>query len=179
MPFRVFNEWLFDGRKDTPIPRLKTDDTGKVITPDILKYNSPITHTFVISMFLKHGPLNFYLNKYFNDFNLRSLEKEELFFFIKKCVQDFKIQRSSIMFYPRRAKMILYDKLRERMPLLKNDDLLLLSELIERSDNKEAIYNSLGLERPQKIKINKEKKITTETISLKNFLSQHFSTMEV
>jgi len=47
MPFRTYNNWLFDGQRNSPIP--KTDKL------DILKYNSPITHTFVISMFLRNG----------------------------------------------------------------------------------------------------------------------------
>ena len=80
MPFKTFNTWLFDGNQSSPIPK------------DILKYNSPISHTYVISLFLKNGTLNNYLDKYFNDLNLRYLTKEELFRFIKKCVLDFKIK---------------------------------------------------------------------------------------
>jgi len=44
-PFKVFNDWLFDGSKMTPIPKA----TEKI---DILKYNSPITHTFALQYFI-------------------------------------------------------------------------------------------------------------------------------
>ena len=152
MPFRTFNSWLFDGQKDSPIPKPKTDDDGKVIVPDILKYNSPITHTFVTAMFLKHGPLNFYLNEYFNDINLRYLSREELFKFVKKCVQDFRIQKSQITFYPRRPRVMLYEKLREKLALYKNDDIELICDVVEKSDNRDAIYDSLGLDKPKKTK---------------------------
>lgn len=175
MPFKTFNSWLFDGQSDSPIPRPKKDEQGKQIVPDILKYNSPITHTFVTAMFLKHGPLNFYLNQFFNDINLRYLSREELFKFIKKCVQDFRIQKSQITFYPRRPRVILYEKLREKLALFKNDDINLLCDLIERSDNRDAIFDSLGLEKPKKTKLKKAKKIKTKKVSADTFLKDHFS----
>ena len=179
MPFRTFNNWLFDGSRTSPIPKPKVDDNGKVIVPDILKYNSPITHTFVISMFLKHGPLNYYLNKYMNDISLRYLSREELFLFIKKCVLDFRIQKSQITFYPRQPKVLLYEKLREKISLLKNDDIYLLCDIIEKSNNKPSIYDSLGLDKPKKIKLRKTKKKTEKKISLDNFLNDHFSTINM
>ena len=123
MPFRTFNNWLFDGIKDSPIPKPKNG-------VDILKYNSPITHTFLVAMFLRNGYLNSYLNKYFNDINLRYLSKEELFKFIKKCVIDFRIKKRDIVYYPRRTKQILYEKLREKIPTLKNDDILMEKTLL-------------------------------------------------
>ena len=179
MPYKTFNNWLFDGKNDTPIPKPKTDDSGKILIPDILKYNSPITQTFVIEMFLKNPLLNHYLNRYFNNINLRYLNREELFLFIKKCVQDFKIQKSQIMFYPRQPSIFLYEKLRERMALLKNDDIYLLCDIIDKSNEKEAIYNSLGVKSHQKSKLKTEKKIIKEKISCGDFLEQHFSTIEV
>ena len=179
MPFKTFNNWLFDGQKNTPIPKPKTNDDGKVIVPDILKYNSPITHTFVLAMFLKHGPLNQYLNEYFNNMNVRYLSREELFIFIKKCVQQFKIQKSQITFYPRQQRVILYEKLREKMAILKNDDVYLLCDLVEKSDNKDAIFDSLGLDKPKKTKLKKAKKLKSEKITLKTFLNDHFSTIKL
>ena len=179
MPFRTFNSWLFDGQKDSPIPKPKTDDDGKVIVPDILKYNSPITHTFVTAMFLKHGPLNFYLNEYFNDINLRYLSREELFKFIKKCVQDFRIQKSQITFYPRRPRVMLYEKLREKLALYKNDDIELICDVVEKSDNRDAIYDSLGLDKPKKTKLKKEKKMKAKKVSVDTFLNDHFSIIDV
>lgn len=174
MPFRTFNYWLFDGQRNSPIPKPK----NKV---DILKYNSPITHTFLVSMFLRNGHLNSYLNKYFNDINLRYLSKEELFKFIKKCVIDFKIKKRDIVYYPRRARQILYEALREKISTFKNDDILLLCEMIEKSGNKNAVFESLNLEKPKKksIKMKKSKKDETKKILLKDFLDEHFSIIEI
>lgn len=179
MPFRTFNTWLFDGRSDTPIPKGKVDENGKVLIPDITKYNSPITHTFCTAMFLKNGPLNHYLNKYFNDINLRYLTREELFVFIKKCVQQFRIQKSQITFYPRQPRVMLYEKLREKTPWLKNDDVSLLCDIVERSPNREAVYDSLGLDKPKKSKLKKAKKLKAKKVSVDTFLNDHFSTIDI
>jgi len=179
MPYRTFNNWLFDGRPNSPIPKPKMDENKKTIIPDILKYNSPIRNTYVIGLFLKNPSLNFYLNSYFNNINLWYLSREELFKFIKKCVIDFRVKKNNLMFYKYQKRKILYDKLRDKQPILKNDDLLLLCDIIENSSNKKSIYDSLNLEMPKKTKIKKTKQIKTKKISLKNFLEKHFFIKEI
>lgn len=169
MPFKTFNSWLFDGNLKTPIPQ------------DLLKYNSPVTHTFVLALFLKIGPLNHYLDQYFNDINVRYLDKEDLFKFVKKCVIDFKVKKYNIMFYKRKQRNVLYEKLRDRIPYLKNNDLYLLCDVIEQSDEKNSIYETLGIEKQKKKKLKKTKtrKEKDKKISLNNFLSENFSIAEV
>lgn len=174
MPFKTFNNWLFDGSSESPIPKA----TEKV---DILKYNSPITHTFALQLFMRNGSLNHYLDQYFNDINVRYLSKEELFLFLKKCVLDFKISRRDVVFYPYKAKNKLYDILRDKIPELKNYDISLLCEIIERSDDKDQIYHTLGLEKPpkkEKLKIGKKKVEKKGKIPLNEFLDKHFSIIE-
>ena len=171
MPFKTFNSWLFDGNIKTPIPKEKNG-------VDILKYNSPITHTFVISLFLRNAKLNHYLNSYFNNMNLRYLEKEELFFFVKKCVIDFRVKKRDIVYYPRKARNQLYEKLREKIVILKNGDVSLLCDVINKSEDKDTIYESLGIDKPKKQKL-RSKKIKKKKITLKQFLKEHFSTIKI
>ncbi len=169
MPFKTFNNWLFDGQRNSPLPKA----TEKV---DILKYNSPITHTFALQMFMKHGPLNHYLNKYFNNINLRYLTKEELFIFLKKCVLDFRATKRDTVFYPYKQKNKLFDVLRLKFPELKKYDISLLCDIIEESKDKEAIYHALNLSVPkkQKVKIGKKKTKKKNKVPLKEFLREHF-----
>ena len=173
-PYQIFNSWLFDGSIDTPLP--KPHDGI-----DLLKYSSPITHTFVLQMFMRHARLNKYLDEYFNNIGLRYLPKDELFLFIKKCIIDFRVLKRDTVFYPYRQKNKLFDALRNKLPELKNNDLTLLCDIIEKMDNKDSIYETLGLEKPpkkQKIKISKNKEVSSEKISLKELLEKHFSTIE-
>jgi len=109
MPFRTFNNWLFDRNKLSPIPPPRDG-------VDILKYNSPITNTFILSLFLRNGNLNHYLNEYFNNMGLRYIPKDELFKFIKKCVFDFKVTRRDTVFYKFRRYDKMYSILRDKFP---------------------------------------------------------------
>ena len=163
------------------IPKPRTTDDGSVIVPDILKYNSPITHTYIISMFLKVGTLNAYLNKYFNNINLRYLDKEELFYFVKKCVVDFRVSRRSMVWKKYTNKTTLFNALRKKIPILKNDDIDLLSDIIEKSEDKDQIYVSLNLDKPVKKKLkSKKKKIKKgRKISLQDYLKENFSVMNL
>jgi hypothetical protein len=173
-PYQIFNNWLFDGSRSTPVPPAKNG-------VDILKYNSPITHTFALQMFMRHGPLNHYLNKYFNNINLRYLEKEDLFLFLKKCVLDFRVMKRDTVFYPYKPKNKLFDKLRVKIPELKNNDVELLTEIIEKSKDRDLIYDTLGLKKPpkkKKVKIGKKKIDKKGKISLNDFMEKHFSIME-
>jgi len=171
MPFKTFHGWLFDGSKTSPLPKA----TEKV---DILKYNSPITHTYVISMFPKHGALNYYLNTYFNNINVRYLEKEELFKFIKKCVLDFRVKRSDVTYFPYKRTTKLFNKLREKFPEFKNNEINDICKMIDSSKDKTKIYESLNLEKPKKMKLGK-KKTQKGKISLKQFLDRNFSILNV
>ena len=169
MPFRTFNNWLFDRNKLSPIPPPRDG-------VDILKYNSPITNTFILSLFLRNGNLNHYLNEYFNNMGLRYIPKDELFKFIKKCVFDFKVTRRDTVFYKFRRYDKMYSILRDKFPQFKNNDITLLCEVIERSDDKDAIYQSLGFDLPKKKKLKTGKKgPQKKKISLKEFMARHFS----
>ena len=177
MPYKTFNSWLFDGDKNSPIPKPTFTKEGKVLIPDILKYNSPITHVFALQLFMRHGQLNYYLNNYFNDINVRYLNREELFLFLKKCVIDFKVHKRDMVFYPWRSKTKLFNILTKKLPELKGYDVSLLCDIIEKSPDKSSIYNALNLEIPKKkkMKVGKNKTKAKKKVSLKEFVEEHFS----
>ena len=172
-PYTVFSNWLFDGSRSSPIPKA----TEKI---DLLKYNSPITPTYLISMFVKNGPLNHYLDKHFNNIGLRYLDKEELFKFIKKCVLDFRVRRSDIGYFRYHHQTKLFNILREKLPTLKNNDISLLCNIIDKNEDKGTIYQTLGLEVIKKKKVKRgTKKIKKRNISLDEFLKENFSIIEM
>lgn len=171
-PYTVFSNWLFDGSRNSPIPKA----TEKI---DLLKYDSPITPTYIISMFIKNGPLNHYLDKYFNNMGLRYLDKEELFKFIKKCVLDFRIRKSDMGYFKYNYQTKLFNSLREKLSTLKNNDISLLCNIINKSEDKEIVYQTLGIEVIKKRKIKRgTKKIRKKSISLNEFLKENFSIIE-
>jgi hypothetical protein len=178
MPFKTYYNWLFDGNKDSPIPAPRTDDNGKVIVPDILKYNSPITNQYVISVFLKNLHLNKYLDQYFNNSNIYALPREELLYFIKQCVLEFRVGRYDTVYYKRNYPDKLYVELEKRYPQLKSFEIDFLCQKIKTSKDRDHMYHSLGLELPKKQKIKTKKKKVIKK-SLKDFMAENFSMIEI
>jgi len=166
--YKIFMNWLFDDNyhnSEIPNPEL------------LLKYNSPITHTYLISLFVKCGKLNHYLDEYMNNINLRYINKKELMFYIKKCIIENKIKKYQINYFIYKRRDKLFNTLKERIPYLKNEDISLLCEQIDRSDEKESIYQTFGIVIPKKQKIKKIKKKVN--ISLKDFIKNNFSIVTV
>ena len=169
--YSKFFDWLFDGNRKSPIP---------VGEPDILKYNSPITETFVIKMFIRLPKLNHYLNDQYNNMGLRYLDKEDLFKFIKQCVFDFKVKRNDIHYFPYKPTIALTEKLKKKLPLLKGYEVSYLSKVVEASPDKDKVYSALGLEKPKKQKLRKKtKKKKIIKISLEDFLRENFKVVDI
>jgi hypothetical protein len=136
---------------------------------------------YAINIFLSVGKLNYYLNQQFNNVGLWYLDREELFKFIKKCVKDFKVQRNQLSYipYPKRKDKI-WNEIRSKFPTIKNYEVTLLCNLIEKNPEKEAIYTALGIEKSEKKKTKKEgKKEEKKNISLKELIEKNFSLMDV
>jgi len=161
-PYTLFWDWCFDKKPDSSIP-----------SPEVLlKYNSPITVPFLLKSFLNNIKLNHYLNTHMNHIGLYSIEKEELYKFIKKCIQDFKIQRREIHYSPYKTRDQLTEKLTKKFPVFKPYDVELLATLVQKDEMRSSIYRALGMDKPQKQKLKKRKK--KKKAPLKIFLAEHF-----
>lgn len=172
--YKTWNEWVFDGNLKSKIP------SGENI-PDLLSYKSPINNQYMINMFLNQGKLNHFLNEYFNNISLYYLDREEFMHFIKKCIIDFKIQKRNLPFIPRTKNTKLFEALRKKVNILKKYDISLLCDIIDKSDMKDDVYYSLGLEKPETIKKQKglKKKAKKEKETIDDFIKNNFKTMEV
>lgn len=167
--YKLFFSWLFDQNRDSPIPKPE----------ELLKYNSPITSTYVVGLFVNNASLNHYLNTYLNNIGLRYLDKAELFKFIKKCVIDFKVTKRDIPFRPYKHQTKLFKTLRKKISIMKNNDITLLCSLVDKAPDKDQIYNSLNMEKPKKLKLNSNKKKINKKMSAKEFLEKYFSVVEM
>jgi len=181
--FKAFTSWLFDGELNSQL--LKKEE--------ILKYNSPITHQFIICSFMQVPKFNHYLNEEFNNYDLFKLDKMELLRFMKKAV--IKLRLSFNQHYTwRKTKYItttkLFNKLWEKYPYLKPYEITMLCDMIENmeKEDKEKMYASFGIDKPKEVKLkrrskkskkkNTNKKIehnidnnSVDSLSLKQFLS--------
>lgn len=180
MPYKQFLDWAFSSDQKLPLPKPIIDENGKEKI-NILKYNSPINVNYLLPLFILNGPLNLFLNTWLNNSSTYYIEKEELLLFIKKCIKDYKIQRNSIPYINRSKKDTkLYTVLRKRIPTLKNYDVDLLCDLIDRNEEeKSLIYHSLNLEKPEKVKQKKlsDRSEVKET-NVKKYLEKNFSLLK-
>ncbi|MFW6242775.1 MAG: hypothetical protein ACOC2W_01315 [bacterium] len=178
MPWKTFNNYLFDGKYHTEPPE------------EITKSSSPISNLYCISLFMKCGKLNHYLNKYLNNYGVFYIPKDEMFKFIKKCIRDFKISKKDIWYFSKKQKKTdLYDVLSERHPLLKEYEIYHLCDIINKSKNKNEILQGLGLKSDvKKSKVNKKDKKNKQEkknnkkdddTNINNFITKNFVIMEV
>lgn len=166
-PYQLFWNWCFDNKPDSPVPNPEV----------LLKYNSPINSTFLLKSFVRHAKLNHYLNIYLNNIGIYYIEREELFYFIKQCIKDFKVKRKEIHYSSYRTRDVLFEKLNIKLPYLKNYDIELLSGIIQRSSDRDSIYSALGLEKPKKQKL--KKRVQQKKITLRSFLQTNFKKVKV
>ena len=159
--FNQFLTWLFDG-KNSEIPE------------ELLSYKSPITHTYVISLFTKIGPLNHFLNEYFNNVGVYYLNKKDLFNYIKECVQNFRITNRQIRYAWFGRKSNLHQALAKRHLGLKEYEISTLCKIVDNLEDRNLIYSSLGLAKPKITKLKSTKFSKPETIPIKSFISKNF-----
>ena len=160
MPWKTLNNWFFDGDRKSPIPEI------------LISKNFKISNSYLMSMFVKNGALNHYLNEYMNNIWIHSIKKDELLLFLKKCIFDYRINKTQLYYKKRLTKDKLFDVLREKIHTLKNDDIDLLCNIINKSDKRHEIYCYLDIEIP-KVKKNKKKPINKK-VSLNKFIKDNF-----
>jgi len=163
MPWQSMNKWMFDGQKYSPVPDI------------LLKPKCPVTNYSLLVMFMRHGELTHFLNKYMNNNYMFSIPLEEMLIFIKKCVFEYRLTRNHMYYSKRLMADKMFDILRDKYPTYKNTDLVLLRDLINEAPDRLEIYHALGLETP---KITKTKKKKIKKISQNIYLNKFYSMVD-
>jgi len=165
-PYRILSNWLNDGSRLTQFPQELIDD--KSIGQNFLLY------------FFQQSPYGLVISKLFNNFGLYLLDRVEVFKFIKDSVLLSGYRQKYIERGEKRSEK--FEKLLKlKFHFLKNYELSLLVGFIDKSDEKESIYQMFGIYDVKKKKVTKadlkkledfnesEKKKITEKSILGNF----------
>jgi len=149
-PYTLLNRWLYDGSRSTQVPE------------DVLKDKS-VSQLYLL-YFFQASPFILYISKHFNNYGLFQMDREDVFKFIKECVlltgyRPPFVQRLK----PPKSKFV--DCLRLKYPFLKDEELWMLVDIIDKSDEKDNIYEMFGLYTPKKKKLTKveQKKLQEES----------------
>lgn len=153
-PWTLLNRWYQDGSSKSPIP------------PEVLQ--AKIVGGQTILYFFMNSEYSPFINKIFNNWDTFQLPQEDVLQFIKTSIQ---LSGYSDKFFKRfkEQRSQLHARLRQKYPLLKNDDLNLLCDIVDQRDDKDVIYETLGLKKPTKSKVSKSKKTTKKENALEGF----------
>lgn len=158
-PYRILSNWLNDGSRLTQFPQELVDD--KSIGQNFLLY------------FFQQSSYGLVISKLFNNFGLYLLDRVEVFKFIKDSVLLSGYRQKYIERGEKKSEK--FEKLLKlKFPFLKNYELSLLVEAIDKSDEKESIYQMFGIYDVKKKKVTKAdlKKLEDFNESEKNKITE-------
>jgi len=136
--YTLLTRWLFDGSTITQIPVEVVQD--KSISQMYILYYFQMSH------------LNIYIDKYFNNYNLFALDRLDLFKFLKQSIQLCGYKPPFVKKGPK-IKNKLVDILKGKYPYLKKEELFMLVDFIDNSEEKDSVYEMFGFYSPKKKKI--------------------------
>ena len=135
------NSWLYDGSASSCIPVEVRD--SKEIGPQYIIW------------FFKDSSYNIYINSVFNNYDVYKLDKNECLKFLKQCVLKTGF-RPRFIPKQRDPESKISKILKLKYPYFKKNDIELLVSIIDKSDEKDQIYETLGLYNPKKTKSTNE-----------------------
>lgn len=154
-PYQILGKWLNDKSKLSPIPKELEED--KTIGPQYILY------------YFQTSPYILFLNDLFNNFDIYQMDRIDSF----KMIKDICLKTSFKQKYINNSKekdTQLNKSLAKQYPHLKKYEVGYLGRVIDTLDNKDTIYETLGLTKPKKQKINvKENKIKKEKPKTENY----------
>ena len=119
-----------------------------------------------LAMFGKCEGITIYLDKYFNNFNVVSLDKSEFFNFLRNLVQKNKINPYDFTYFVSEKKDKSLKELHRSFPYLKRYEVHDFLELSSEDPEYESLCETLGLIKYKKQKNKKQEKVLkNETIS--------------
>ena len=139
----ILNRWIYDGSVETKIPEDVIND--KSIGQMYLLY------------FFRQSPYGLIISKLFNNWNIFSLDRVEVLYFLKQCVMLSGYKPPFVQKVPSK-KNKLVDELKYKYPFLKNEELFMIVEIIDNSEEKDRIYEMFGLYTPKKKKLTESQK---------------------
>jgi hypothetical protein len=148
-PYAILSRWLNDGSSNTKLPKELEDD--KAINPTYLLY------------YFQQSKYIVYISEMFNNYDMYQMKKPDTFKFLKQCVLDSGYKPPFLQ-KMKTVKNKLYKILKMRFPYLKCYDIDLLIDIIDASEDKDRIYETVGLYKARKKKSTKLDKKRIEKI---------------
>lgn len=135
-PYTLLNRWFFDGSTTTEVPK----DAAKAVSP------------LYLLMYFQASPYICYISKHFNNYGLFAMPKEDIFRFMKLVISATGYKAPYIK-SDKIAESGLIKCLRKQYNDLKSDEIGMMVDFINSSEEKDAIYEMFGLYKPKNKKL--------------------------
>ena len=142
-PYQILGKWFYDGDSRSNIP------------PDVLKDKS-INHMYLLNFF-QYSEYIVIISKLFNNWDLFSMDREDVFRLMKDCIVKTGYKQPFIK-RGKKSNDKLANVLKFRYPFLKKEELNMIVSFIDESDDKDSIYEMFGFYNSKKKKVTKEER---------------------
>jgi len=143
-PYQIFNEWLFNPVPYAPFPE------------ECLR---AINKRAILASLGKLDGVTIYLDKYFNKYDLMAANDLEFYMFVKEyIIKKFRVKKWDLSFFKTEKKQKNLKELQKSFPYLKLNEIEFFMELVKDDEEADGLYESLGLSKPKKKKMNKSEK---------------------
>ena len=141
--YTILNRWLYDGSTSTKIP-------------EEIEKDKSISQMYILYYF-RPSPYGLVISKLLNNWGIFSLDRLEVFQFMKQCIMLTGYKPPFIQKVPAKKNKIS-GMLKEKYPYLKNEEIFMMIDIIDKSDEKDRIYEMFGIYSPSKKKLTKAQK---------------------
>ena len=131
-PIQRVMSWVKDGNLKNTFPR------------DLEKERS-LSPIFILTHFLQSPAYFIFVNKVFNNYGLFYLSTKDAFKQLKEMYYYSRYQSYGTKKNPKNTENKLIDILKNKYPFLKKEEVVMLVEFIDNSDDKDVIYEQFGI----------------------------------
>ncbi len=135
-PYTLLSRWFLDGSATTEIPK------------ECIKAVSPL----YLLMYFQASPYICYISKHFNNYGLFQMPKEDIFRFMKLIISHTGYKAPFIK-SEKVTESALIGCLKRQYNDLKTQEVGMLVDIINESEEKESIYEMFGLYKPKTKKV--------------------------
>jgi hypothetical protein len=157
-PYTILMNWMKDGNLKSSYPKELENSTA-------------ISPVYFLSYFLAHPTYFIYINDYFNRYDLFYLDIKDLMKTMKEIIHYTRYSYFSKKKVPPKEN-VLVGILQKRFPYYKKEEIIMLVDFIDNSDEKDTVYEMFGLTTTKAKKLTK-KEVKERQNKIDNIVSKN------
>lgn len=158
-PYVIYNNWLKDGNLNSPYPK-ELEENKYVITP-----------TIILNHFIQSPKYFIFINNLYNNMNLFYLKVSDIAKTVKEAYYYTRYTSYNSKKKTEAKPNALIDILKQKYPYYKKEEILMVVNIIDNSEEKDTIYEMFGLKGNVKAKKMTKKEISERKDKINNIVT--------